>query len=149
MKLSSKARYAVEAMLELAINPDRPVTLASISEKQHISQSYLEQLFMRLRRQGLIKGARGPGGGYRLGHDANAISIADIVIAVDERAGPATPHGKAPHPQTNITRLMWDDLSRQIYSFLGSVTLGQLVHNFESRKVTTLPRRPVEHSKAA
>ena len=142
MKLSSKAHYAVEAMLELAINPERPVTLASISEKQHISQSYLEQLFMRLRRAGLIKGARGPGGGYRLGRDAEDISIAEVVIAVDERAGPSDSRSRPAHIQIGVTRQMWEDLSRQIHGFLGSVTLGKLVRNYETRsKVATLPRR--------
>ncbi|CAK0741167.1 HTH-type transcriptional regulator IscR [Gammaproteobacteria bacterium] len=126
MKLSSKARYAIEAMLELAINPCCPVTLASISVHQGISQSYMEQLFMHLRKAGLIQGARGPGGGYRLGRDATEITVADIVTAVDDRAVPEqrvdTHRGDG-----GPARLLWDDLSRQIFDFLGSITLAQIV----------------------
>jgi Rrf2 family iron-sulfur cluster assembly transcriptional regulator len=152
MKLSSKARYAVEAMLELAVHSDRPVTLASISQRQRISQSYLEQLFMRLRRNGLIEGARGPGGGYRLAREAAQISIAEVVLAVDEKAGPQTcdPAGQRYRGEGGAARRMWDDLSQQIFAFLGNVSLGQLVDNWEARKVTRLPTAAsLEHSKAA
>jgi len=130
MKLSSKARYAIEAMLELAVNPRRPVTLASISVHQGISQSYMEQLFMHLRKAGLIQGARGPGGGYRLGRDAADITVADVVVAVDDRAGPEH-DSDARRGEGGPARVLWDDLSRQIFDFLGNITLAQLVENSE------------------
>ena len=128
MKLSSKARYAIEAMLELAVNPRRPVTLASISVHQGISQSYMEQLFMHLRKAGLIQGARGPGGGYRLGRDAADITVADVVVAVDDRAGPEH-DSEARRGEGGPARILWDDLSRQIFDFLGNITLAQIVEN--------------------
>jgi Rrf2 family iron-sulfur cluster assembly transcriptional regulator len=131
MKLSSKARYAIEAMLELAVNPRRPVTLASISVHQGISQSYMEQLFMHLRKAGLIQGARGPGGGYRLGRDASDITVADVVVAVDDRAGPEQ-DAEARRGEGGPARVLWDDLSRQIFDFLGNITLAQIVENSEA-----------------
>ncbi len=132
MKLSSKARYAIEAMLELAVNPRRPVTLASISVHQGISQSYMEQLFMHLRKAGLIQGARGPGGGYRLGREATEITVADVVVAVDERATPEEPE-RLKRGEGGPARLLWDDLSRQIFEFLGNITLAQLVESREAK----------------
>jgi Rrf2 family iron-sulfur cluster assembly transcriptional regulator len=85
MKLTTKGRYAVTAMLDLAINHNQgPITLADISQRQGISLSYLEQLFSRLRRQGLVDSTRGPGGGYRLSRNADEIAIADVISAVDE-----------------------------------------------------------------
>ena len=127
MKLSSKARYAVEAMFELALHPGAPVTLASIAEGQRISQSYMEQLFMRLRRNGLIEGARGPGGGYRLGADPYSITLASIVTAVDGDTSRSRNKGA---PANADTTLMWNELSQRIHSFLSNVTLGELVDNF-------------------
>jgi len=135
MKLSSKARYAVEAMLELAVNPSRPVTLASISLNQGISQSYMEQLFMHLRKAGLIRGARGPGGGYRLGRDPETITVADVVVAVDDHAAPTSSLGRG---EGTPARLLWNGLSRQIFDFLGNITLAQLVN--ESRAVGGIPQ---------
>jgi len=133
MKLSSKARYAIEAMLELAVNPRRPVTLASISVHQGISQSYMEQLFMHLRKAGLIQGARGPGGGYRLGRDAADITVADVVVAVDERATPEHDPERVRRGEGGPARVLWDDLSRQIFEFLGNITLAQLVESREAK----------------
>lgn len=137
MKLSSKARYAIEAMFELALHPDAPVTLASIAEGQRISQSYMEQLFMRLRRGGLIEGARGPGGGYRLGKDAWDISIADIIKSVDDSGARTNNKGAASDAPST---LIWNDLSSRIHGFLNSVTLGQMVADFQQgdATVTTL-----------
>lgn len=133
MKLSSKARYAIEAMLELAVNPRRPVTLASISVHQGISQSYMEQLFMHLRKAGLIQGARGPGGGYRLGRDATEITVADVVVAVDERAGPNEPEIR--RGEGGPARVLWDELSHQIFDFLGNITLAQIVKSSDELDV--------------
>ena len=138
MKLSSKARYAIEAMFELALHPDAPVTLASIAEGQRISQSYMEQLFMRLRRGGLIEGARGPGGGYRLGREAADISIADIIKSVDDSGARTNNKGAASDAPST---LIWNDLSSRIHGFLDSVTLGQMVLDFQQgyATVTTIP----------
>lgn len=132
MRLSTKSRYAITAMLDLALNGNEgPVTLADISENQNISLSYLEQLFASLRNQGLVRGVRGPGGGYYLARDADAISIADIVCAVDEwveytRSAKYLASGSADTPQSS-TRAMWDDLSEQIFGFLSDISLQQLV----------------------
>jgi len=133
MKLSSKARYAIEAMFELALHPDAPVTLASIAEGQRISQSYMEQLFMRLRRADLIEGARGPGGGYRLGKEAGDISIADIIIAVDDKGARSNNKGAAADAPSTI---IWNDLSDRIHSFLDGVSLGQVVSDFQQQDAT-------------
>ena len=133
MKLSSKARYAIEAMFELALHPDAPVTLASIAEGQRISQSYMEQLFMRLRRGGLIAGARGPGGGYRLGKDAKDISIADIILSVDDSVTRTNNKGAASNAPST---LIWNDLSSQIHDFLDGVSLGDLVADFQQGDAT-------------
>ena len=137
MKLSSKARYAIEAMFELALHPDTPITLSSIAEGQRISQSYMEQLFMRLRRGGLIEGARGPGGGYRLGKAPADISIADIIKSVDDSGARTNNKGAASDAPST---LIWNDLSSRIHGFLDSVTLDQMVSDFqqEDATVTTL-----------
>ena len=133
MKLSSKARYAIEAMFELALHPDAPVTLASIAEGQRISQSYMEQLFMRLRRGGLIEGARGPGGGYRLGKSAWDISIADIIKSVDDSGARTNNKGAASDAPSTI---IWNDLSSRIHGFLDGVSLGQVVADFQQQDAT-------------
>ncbi len=127
MRLSTKGRYAVTAMLELAINNGRgPVTLADISVEQGISLSYLEQLFACLRRQRLVKGVRGPGGGYYLGRPAGEISIADIICAVDEWVG--FNHSKTEQEGTSrLTHVLWNELSNDILNFLKQKNLGDLV----------------------
>ncbi len=130
MRLSTKGRYAVTAMLDLALNgTDGPVTLADISENQGISLSYLEQLFAALRSKGLVRGVRGPGGGYYLGRESDEISIADIICAVDEwveytrcKARQSNYEG-----QRSMTHNLWDDLSEQIFVFLTDITLDDLV----------------------
>lgn len=136
MRLSTKSRYAVTAMLDLALNGSKgPVTLADISENQSISLSYLEQLFASLRSKGLVRGVRGPGGGYYLGRDAGEISIADIICAVDEWV--EYTRSKAQAPQIEglqcTTRGLWEDLSQQIFDFLADITLQELVQRGETR----------------
>ena len=130
MKLTSKGRYAVTAMLDLALHADEgPVTLAGISERQGISLSYLEQLFTRLRKQGLVSSTRGPGGGYSLSRAADLIAIAEVVTAVDEIVD-ATRCGGMANCQDGkrcLTHDLWTDLSDQIHSFLSEITLGHLV----------------------
>jgi Rrf2 family iron-sulfur cluster assembly transcriptional regulator len=130
MRLTTKGRYAVTAMLDLAIHyKDGPITLADISKRQGISLSYLEQLFSRLRKNGLVDSARGPGGGYRLSRSASQINVADVITAVDEKIDAMRCEGKGNCQNEGpcLTHDLWCDLSAQIYSFLKGIDLGQLV----------------------
>ncbi len=130
MRLSTKGRYAVTAMLDLALHErEGPVTLADISTCQNISLSYLEQLFAKLRRDGLVKGVRGPGGGYRLGRAADRISIADIIVAVDENVDATRCHGRenCQNGDRCLTHELWSELSEQIFGFLDGISLAQLI----------------------
>ncbi|MGV6827540.1 MAG: Rrf2 family transcriptional regulator [bacterium] len=130
MRLSTKGRYAVTAMLHLALNADEgPVTLSDISENQGISLSYLEQLFAQLRNKSLVHGVRGPGGGYYLGREAADISIANIICAVDEWVEFTRCKGKenCRAGQRCLTHALWDDLSKQIFEFLEGISLEDLV----------------------
>jgi Rrf2 family transcriptional regulator, iron-sulfur cluster assembly transcription factor len=130
MKLTTKGRYAVTAILDLALHDtDGPVNLADISKRQEISLSYLEQLFAKLRRNGLVESSRGPGGGYRLKKAAEEISVADVIQAVNEHVD-ATRCGGQQNCQGDLrclTHDLWQDLSDQISRFLNSITLGELV----------------------
>lgn len=130
MRLTTKGRYAVTAMLDLALHyQEGPITLADISQRQGISLSYLEQLFSKLRRHGLVDSARGPGGGYRLSREAAQICVADVITAVDEKVDAMRCEGKG-NCQDNgqcLTHDLWCDLSNQIYDFLKGIDLGQLV----------------------
>ena len=135
MRLTTKGRYAVTAMLDLALNAkDRPITLADISQRQGISLSYLEQLFSRLRKQDLVSSARGPGGGYRLSRNASEISVAQVIAAVDEKVSVTRCGGKGDCHDGGpcLTHELWCDLSAQIYEFLDNISLGQLVRNKEA-----------------
>lgn len=137
MRLSTKGRYAVTAMLDLALNgTDGPVTLADISENQGISLSYLEQLFAALRGRGLVRGVRGPGGGYYLGREADEISIADVICAVDEwvEFTRCNPKNNTSESQRGMTHSLWDDLSKQIYVFLTDISLADLVERGQERE---------------
>lgn len=138
MKLTTKGRYAVTAMLDLALHAQKgPVSLADISERQDISISYLEQLFSKLRRADLVNSVRGPGGGYKLNGDSNSIFIASIIDAVDEPVD-ATRCGRQGDCQDGnvcLTHHLWMDLSDQIHSFLSGISLGELVQRQEIREV--------------
>jgi Rrf2 family iron-sulfur cluster assembly transcriptional regulator len=130
MRLTTKGRYAVTAMLDLALNAkDKPITLADISQRQGISLSYLEQLFSRMRKQGLVASARGPGGGYRLSRDANDINIAQVIAAVDEKVSVTRCEGRGDCHNGGpcLTHELWCNLSDQIYDFLNGISLGNLV----------------------
>jgi Rrf2 family transcriptional regulator, iron-sulfur cluster assembly transcription factor len=134
MRLSTKGRYAVMAMADLARRQDEPcraVALADIAARQEISLSYLEQLFARLRRKGLVQSARGPGGGYRLTRTAEETSIADIVLAVDEplRATRCAEQGKGCmlKGERCLTHDLWDDLGHRIEDYLASVSLADVI----------------------
>jgi Rrf2 family iron-sulfur cluster assembly transcriptional regulator len=130
MRLTTKGRFAVTAMLDLALSEaDRPVTLAGISERQDISLSYLEQLFSRLRRNGLVKSVRGPGGGYRIAKNLDEISVSNIISAVDELVD-ATQCGGAENCREGgqcMTHDLWTSLNVKILDYLSGVSLKQLV----------------------
>jgi Rrf2 family iron-sulfur cluster assembly transcriptional regulator len=133
VKLSTKGRYAVTAMTDLAAHSDgHPVSLADIAERQEISLSYLEQLFCKMRQRGLVTSVRGPGGGYRLAMSAAETRIADIILAVDEplratRCGAAAPNGCHSKRGKCLTHDLWEALGNQIHLFLSSVTLADVV----------------------
>lgn len=131
MKFSTKSRYAVLAMMEVALRQkSKPVTLADISEKQGISVSYLEQLFARLRKTGLVKGTRGPGGGYCLARPLDNITIAEIVTAVEDKLQAKQPIAVEGEQNIRLGLIneMWEELSHQIHQYLSSITLGQFVN---------------------
>jgi Rrf2 family iron-sulfur cluster assembly transcriptional regulator len=126
MKLSTKGRHAITAMMELALHQKiGPVTLADISSQQSISISYLEQLFAKLRQHGLVTGMRGPGGGYYLAHPASEITIAQVLNAVDDMVK----HHEIPIAERDIpgSLLMWQRLSSQVYDYLDGITLAEAV----------------------
>lgn len=138
MRLTTKGRYAVTAMLDLALNArEAPVSLADISERQGISLSYLEQLFAKLRRNGLVSSVRGPGGGYQLAHAATDIQIVQVIDAVDESVDATRCKGKGncQDGETCLTHYLWCELSEQIHDFLSGITLGSLVQRAEVRNI--------------
>ena len=127
MRLTTKGRYAVSAMMDLAIHDNiKPLTIADIAEKQKISLSYLEQLFAVLRREGLVRGTRGPGGGYRLAQSAESITVAQIIRAVDMKS--MEDNGMQ---QEYLPYALWAQLSHQIFSFLDNITLAQCIDHPE------------------
>ena len=135
MKLSTKARYAITAMMELALNENKkPITLADISEYQKISLSYLEQLFAKLRAKGLVRGVRGPGGGYHLAKSAADLSIASIVAAInDEKSKHDVDMVIEQGSEQEILESMWDNLSQKMYDFLQGISLQDLVDDYNNK----------------
>lgn len=134
MRLTTKGRYAVTAMLDLSLNYGAgAITLADISERQGISLSYLEQLFARLRKQGLVSSSRGPGGGYRLSRSAENITVLDVISAVDEKVDSTQCHGKhnCHADEQCVSHELWESLSNQISSYLDGITLQQVVKDYE------------------
>lgn len=164
MRLTTKGRFAVTAMVDLAMRQNRgPVTLAAISERQRISLSYLEQLFGKLRRSKLVSSVRGPGGGYNLAQPTQAITVADIIAAVDEPLD-ATQCGGRENCQDDNKRCMthdlWTRLNEKMHEYLASVTLADLVAHQNGKQVAVLndwraekapaaPAGPVEEKAAA
>lgn len=149
MRLTTKGRFAVTAMIDVALNGrNGPVNLSSIHHRQRISLSYLEQLFGKLRRHGLVESTRGPGGGYSLGRAAEEINVADIILSIDDDAettgrrlradAPGAPHRCA-------TDELWDSVNRRAVEFLESISLQSLVDEQISKGVTAsrAPRVPV------
>jgi len=160
MRLTTKGRYAVTAMLDLALHyKEGPITLADISQRQGISLSYLEQLFSKLRKNGLVDSTRGPGGGYRLSRDAHQVAVADVITAVDEKVETTRCGGlsNCQDDQQCLTHELWTDLSAQIHDFLKGISLGQLVERQGVQEVAARQERqqqvafqqPEEPAKAA
>jgi Rrf2 family iron-sulfur cluster assembly transcriptional regulator len=134
MKLTAKGRYAVTAMLDLAVHVDEgPTSLADISERQGISLSYLEQLFAKLRRNGLVNSVRGPGGGYKLSRIASEIYVAQIVDSVDENVDATRCQGRAncQDGETCLTHELWAELSDEIHQFLSKIDLASIIEKRE------------------
>ena len=156
MRLTTKGRFAVTAMIDLAMRQDKgPVTLAAISQRQEISLSYLEQLFGKLRRHALVESVRGPGGGYNLARRAEDVTVADIIIAVDEPLDATQCGGKGncnsanEHDGRCMTHDLWAPLNAKMVDFLDSVSLQDLVDQQKQkdlereRNVVVMHRTPV------
>jgi len=136
MRLTTKGRFAVTAMMDLAMHHGSgPVTLAEISGRQKISLSYLEQLFGKLRRHQLVESVRGPGGGYCLAKETSGVTVADIILAVDEPIDATQCGGKenCRDEQKCLTHDLWAALNERIFDYLGSVTLRQLVESHKAK----------------
>ena len=163
MKLTAKGRYAVTAMLDLAVHEGQgPISLAEISDRQGISLSYLEQLFAKLRRSELVASVRGPGGGYHLNRRSDDIYVAQIVDSVDENVDATRCGGRADCQQgeTCLTHELWTDLSDQIHQFLSGIDLASIIANRKVQKIAArqdalhdelvrMPARAVEEHKVA
>jgi len=148
MRLTTKGRYAVTAMLDLAINSgDHPVNLSDISERQAISLSYLEQLFSKLRRENLVKSVRGPGGGYQLNGSSREISVANIIEAVNESMDVTRCEGRANchDGKQCLTHNLWIDLSDRIYSFLDNITIGELIEQNQKQAEKRLLEKELQN----
>ena len=130
MKLTTKSRYAVTAMLDIAYyDQGNPISLPEIAERQNISLSYLEQLFSRLKKNGLVESIKGPGGGYKLSKDASDIVISDVINAVNENVETTACNGKANCNNNSqcLSHNLWEDLGAEINNFLSDVTLQQVI----------------------
>ena len=139
MRLTTKGRYAVTAMLDLALHAGKgPVSLADISSRQEISLSYLEQLFAKLRQNELVSSVRGPGGGYRLGRPLDEVYVAQIIDAVNESVDATHCHGAGNCQQGEVclTHYLWSDLSTQIHQFLSGISLASLVAKQDVKNVS-------------
>ena len=140
MKLTTKGRYAVTAMLDLALHEDQsPINLTDISARQHISLTYLEQLFGKLRKKGLVKSVRGPGGGYRLALDANDITPAHVIYAVNEPVDATLCGGQqnCTGDARCLTHDLWMGLNLNIAEYLNGISLGELIRMNNVKKVAT------------
>ena len=145
MRLTTKGRFAVTAMIDLALRQEQgPVTLAGISQRQHISLSYLEQLFGKLRRHEIVESVRGPGGGYNLARRAEDVTVADIIIAVDEPldatqcGGKGSCEGTKHHDGHCMTHELWSTLNQKMVEYLDSVSLKDLVDQQRARQPAVL-----------
>ena len=151
MRLTTKGRFAVTAMLDLALHARTgPITLANIAERQKISLSYLEQLFAKLRRGALVESVRGPGGGYMLARPTDQLSVADIIIAVEESIdsrqceGKQNCHGEAGPKRRCMTHDLWESLNYNVLQFLAGVTLSELVQK-QQGQAAVVPIRAIKN----
>ncbi|MBO6556637.1 MAG: Fe-S cluster assembly transcriptional regulator IscR [Pseudomonadales bacterium] len=138
MRLTAKGRYAVTAMLDLAVHEDEgPISLADISRRQGISLSYLEQLFAKLRKHELVNSVRGPGGGYQLSRAANQIFVAEIIDSVDENVDATKCSGRADcqHGEMCLSHQLWSELSDQIHQFLAGIDLASIITKREVAQI--------------
>jgi Rrf2 family iron-sulfur cluster assembly transcriptional regulator len=137
MRMSTKGRFAVNALIDLALRENAgPVALASISQRQQISLSYLEQLFSRLRRDGMVESTRGPGGGYTLGRNADLISVADVVRAVDEPMDDGADEDRS----LGMSKALWERLNAVMLAHMSTITLASLVQEQIEQGVSVEPR---------
>ena len=146
MRLTTKGRFAVTAMIDVALHEQQgPVALSEVSERQMISLSYLEQLFAKLRRRGIVDSTRGPGGGYSLARPVGVLSVADIIMAVDEPIDATSCGGKENCQNERgdsgpcLTHELWSNLNDHIYRFLSDVKLGDLVRKAKMREESSAP----------
>ena len=138
MRLTAKGRYAVTAMLDLAVHQaEGPITLADISRRQGISLSYLEQLFSKLRRRNLVNSVRGPGGGYTLQREPSEIFVAEIVDSVDENVDATRCSGRADcqHGEMCLSHQLWSELSDEIHHFLAGINLASIIEKREVKRI--------------
>ncbi len=148
MRLTTKGRYAVTAMLDLAFHcQNNPVTLTDIATRQTISLSYLEQLFAKLRKAGVVIGVRGPGGGYKLSRDVSEINVAEIITAVDEPidATKCEGRGDCQDGQPCLTHDLWLGLSDQIRNYLKGISLGELLKGDHTTMIAKRQDKQSEH----
>lgn len=152
MKLTTKGRYAVTAMLDLALNGDQgPVSLAEISSRQEISLSYLEQLFSKLRKNGLVVSTRGPGGGYSVSRDLSQVAVSEIIGAVNESVD-ATQCGGRENCHSHgrcLTHDLWEGLSEQIEEFLSNVSLQDMIDRHRVQSVSIIQENVLVQHRAA
>ena len=138
MRLTAKGRYAVTAMLDLAVHQaEGPITLADISRRQGISLTYLEQLFAKLRRRNLVNSVRGPGGGYTLQREPSEIFVAEIVDSVDENVDATRCSGRADcqHGEMCLSHQLWSELSDEIHHFLAGINLASIIEKREVKRI--------------
>ncbi|MGL4768552.1 MAG: Fe-S cluster assembly transcriptional regulator IscR [Formosimonas sp.] len=146
MRLTTKGRFAVTALLDVALRAkDGPVNLAAVSERQNISLSYLEQLFGKLRRNGLVDSVRGPGGGYVLARQPSNISVASIIFAVDEPLDARSCEGRedCSGGQRCMTHDLWHNLNQKMFDYLDSVSLHDLVRNHQASQPNEAGEQPI------
>ena len=152
MRLTTKGRFAVTAMLDLALHAgDGPVTLSGISERQKISLSYLEQLFGKLRRRAIVESVRGPGGGYNLARSAAEVSVADIILAVEDQLDSTACGGRqnCMGDKRCMTHELWESLNDTVYEYLSSVKLSHLVANQTIHPVNMVKSKSAHGRKSA
>lgn len=148
MRLTTKGRFAVTALLDVALrSTNGPVNLAAVSERQQISLSYLEQLFGKLRRNGLVDSVRGPGGGYVLARSADTISVAHIIVAVDEPMDTRQCEGRGDclNGHQCMTHNLWNNLNEKMFEYLDSVTLRDLVQDHLAHNSVQRPNEQIIH----